>query len=188
MQYFVGFVAVLLFMPVITGVDSQTAKAGDDRQRSYTSDRTAYSSPWFEGKHRKLVPYGCTSAPYYPGDNRCAGGRGFHHGIDFATPCGTQVYAAEAGWVVAPDSLGEAYGSNPVLIRNYEMGRDFVIGHTREVDVKPGNRVQPGDPIATTGDSGTPSGCRLHVEVRRARGAVGTAVSPRDYLDLGTPS
>src|SRR4051795_1908676 len=64
----------------------------------YTHDKTWYTSPWFGGKHRIMIPFGCTRAPYYAPDPRCttADGRhrGFHHGIDIAMACGTKLFAA----------------------------------------------------------------------------------------------
>lgn len=88
----------------------------------YTGDRTPYVSPWYAGAHRVMIPFGCTSAPYYSPDPRCSGGRGFHHGIDVAMPCGTPLVAGRRAKVVANDALGSAYGENPVLLRNRELG------------------------------------------------------------------
>jgi murein DD-endopeptidase MepM/ murein hydrolase activator NlpD len=184
MKYVVGVFIAALFLPVFADGDLRNASDKDRRWKFYSGDRTAYSSAWFDGRHRKLIQYGCTRAPGFQSDRRCKGDRGFHHGIDFATPCGTKIYAAEAGWVVANDSLGAGYGANPVLIRNYAMGRDFVIGHTRKVYVNPGDRVKPGMLIARASDSGSTQGCRLHFETRPARGSVDTAEVPLKYLDL----
>ena len=38
----------------------------------YTDDKTWYTSPWFGGKHRIMIPFGCTEAPYYSPDPRCS--------------------------------------------------------------------------------------------------------------------
>lgn len=76
------------------------AGAADPRWRFFTSDRTFYHSPWYAGAHRIMIPFGCTRAPYYSPDPRCAQRRGFQHGFD------------------------------------------IVIGHTRRVSVRPGDRVR----------------------------------------------
>jgi murein DD-endopeptidase MepM/ murein hydrolase activator NlpD len=180
---------VVLLVLVVLTVPLAVAPAqagGDPRWVFYTKDKTWYSSPWFEGKHRKMVPYGCTKAPYYDPDPRCSDDRGFHHGLDLAMKCGTKLYAGRRGWVVSNASLGPAYGVNPLLIRNYRLERDFLLAHTRKVFVKPGDRVRAGMLIARASDSGAPDGCHLHFEVRVAEGGLDTAQSPHQYLDLSS--
>jgi murein DD-endopeptidase MepM/ murein hydrolase activator NlpD len=134
-----------------------------------------------------MVPFGCTRAPYYVPDPRCADGHGFHHGIDVAMRCGTRLYAARRVWVVSNDSLGPAYGTNPLLLRNRRLGVDLVIGHTRRVYVHEGDRVQAGTLIARASDNGAPDGCHLHFERRDVGGGLDTAHRPRTLLEL-TPT
>ena len=150
----------------------------------YTKDKHRYSSPWFAGKHRKMVPYGCTRAPYYDPDPRCRRNRGFHHGIDIAMPCGTKLYAARKGRVVSNDALGPAYGVNPLLFRNHKLDVDFLLAHTRRVFVQPGERVRTHQLIAKASDSGAPDGCHLHFEVRAAGGGLDDAKYPVKLLEL----
>ena len=115
------------------------ASAMDPDWVFYTDDTTHYTSPWFAGAHRIMIPYGCTEAPYYSHDPRCPGEQGFHHGIDVAMPCGTRLFAGRRAQVVDNATLGPAYGDNPVLLRNRKLGWDLVIGHTRKVFVEPGD-------------------------------------------------
>ncbi len=159
-----------------------TAPAGDKRWVFYSKDKHWYASPWWEGKHRKMVPFGCTVAPYYDPDPRCADDNGFHHGLDVAMKCGKRLYAGRRGWVVSNDALGPAYGADPLLIRNHRLGKDFLLAHTRKVLVKPGDRVRVGMLVAKA--SGAPDGCHLHFEVRQAKGGLSTARRPLKYLDL----
>jgi murein DD-endopeptidase MepM/ murein hydrolase activator NlpD len=165
---------------------SPSARAADPDPRwvFYTKDKHRYSSPWFAGKHRKMVPYGCTRAPYYDPDPRCRRNRGFHHGIDIAMPCGTKLYAARKGRVVSHDALGPAYGDNPLLYRNYKLDVDFLLAHTRRVFVQPGERVRKHQLIAKASDSGAPDGCHLHFEVRAAGGGLDDAHYPVKLLEL----
>jgi len=156
----------------------------DPRWVFYTKDKHHYASPWFAGKHRKMVPYGCTSAPYYDPDPRCADDKGFHHGLDIAMPCGTKLYAARHGRVVSHASLGSAYGVNPLLFRNKGLGVDFLLAHTRRVYVQPGDKIAKGQLIARASDSGAPDGCHLHFEVRAAGGGLDTARHPLTLLQL----
>ena len=144
---------------------SPSARAADPDPRwvFYTKDKHRYSSPWYAGKHRKMVPYGCTRAPYYDPDPRCRRNRGFHHGIDIAMPCGTKLYAARKGRVVSNDALGPAYGVNPLLFRNYKLDVDFLLAHTRRVFVQPGERVRNHHLIATASDRVAPLRFDLHL-------------------------
>lgn len=150
-------------------------------KRFWTSDTRCYASRWFAGAHRRMIPFGCTRAPWYPPSRRCAGGRGFHHGLDIDMPRGTPVYAGVSGRVVTR-GLGSAYGTRAVVIRS--RGRDVLLGHLRSRRVKHGERVSRGDLIGRSGARGAPDGPHLHLEVRPARGSYRTAVSPRRTVGL----
>lgn len=174
---------VLVLALLLVGLASAPAGA-DPRWVFYSHDTRSYTSPWFTGAHRIMIGFGCTRAPYYAPDSRCAKQHGFHHGIDVAMPCGTRLYSDRRARVVSNDSLGPAYGTNPLLLRNARQGWDVVIGHTRRVLVHPGDRVRPGTPIARASDNGAPDGCHLHFEQRAVGGGVSTAVRPRELLAL----
>jgi len=150
-------------------------------KRFWTSDTRCYTSRWFAGAHRRMIPFGCTRAPWYPPSRRCAGGKGFHHGLDIDMPRGTPVYAGVSGRVVTR-GLGSAYGSRAVVIRS--RGRDVLLGHLRSRRVKHGERVRRGDLVGRSGARGAPDGPHLHLEVRPARGSYRTAVSPRRTVGL----
>ena len=160
------------------------ADAKDPRWVFYTTDKTHYTSPWFNGDHRIMVPFGCTRAPYYSPDPRCRDDHGFHHGIDIAMPCGTKLFAAVPVRVVSHASLGPSYGDNPVLLRNRRLGFDLVIGHTHRVYVEVGQRLKRGTMFARANDRGAPDGCHLHFEQRAVGGGLSTAVHPRELLRL----
>ena len=174
---------VLVLALLLVGLLPNAAEA-DPRWHFYTSDKTRYTSPWFSGNHRIMVPYGCTSAPYYDPDPRCSDDHGYHHGIDVAMKCGTKLYARFGGVVVSHASLGPAYGDSPMLIRNRHRGYDLVIGHTRRVFAHPGDRIHRGQKIALASDNGAPDGCHLHFEKRAVKGDLDTATWPRKMLHL----
>lgn len=178
--------ACLVAVAALLGLASPPA-AGDPDWDFWTDDKTRYTSPWYAGAHRIMIPYGCTEAPYYAPDPRCPAGQGFHHGIDIAMSCGTPLKAGKRVRVVSNATLGPAYGDNPVLLRNRKLGWDLVIGHTRTVFVEPGDRVRRGQTFARANDSGAPDGCHLHFEVRAVEGGLSTARHPRRLLGL-TPS
>lgn len=154
----------------------------DPRWVFFTDDRRRYASPWFPGRHRVMIPFGCTPAPFYDPDPMCPGNQGFHHGIDVAIPCGTPLVAADAGRALDHDALGPAYGVNPMLLR--VAGHDIVIGHTRRVFAQPGARFRRGETIARISDSAASDGCHLHFEVRTPGGGVADAVPPGNLLGL----
>jgi murein DD-endopeptidase MepM/ murein hydrolase activator NlpD len=162
-------------------------RAVADGQRFWVKDTHRYTSPWYAGARRKMINYGCTPAPYYAPDPRCAGDRGFHHGLDVAMPCGTRLFAGFRGWVVRPassGSLGAAYGGNAFRLRNHRQGIDVVIGHVRRVYVEPGDRVRKGQLVARASDAAAPDGCHLHIEVRPVGAGYQSAVRPHPYLNL----
>lgn len=157
----------------------------DPRWRFYTADRTYYRSPWYAGRHRIMVGFGCTRAPWYDPDPACPGHEGSHHGIDVAMPCGTPLYAGAPGVVLspaAPGTPGAAYGVAAFRIR--AGSHDILVGHARAVFVRPGDRVRRGERIALASDSGAPDGCHLHLEVRPHGGDFTTAVDPSRWLRL----
>ena len=173
---------------VILGLSSGPASAKDPDWVFYTDDTTYYTSPWYAGGHRIMVPFGCTEAPYYSPDPRCPDEQGFHHGLDIAMGCGTKLFAGRRAQVVSNASLGPAYGENPVLLRSRRLGWDLVIGHTRKVYVSVGDVVHRGDLFARASDSGAPDGCHLHFEVRDVGGGLDTARWPRPLLWLEAAS
>jgi murein DD-endopeptidase MepM/ murein hydrolase activator NlpD len=174
----------LLFALALVLTLAGPAGAGDPRWVFYSKDKRHYTSPWFDGAHRIMIPFGCTVAPYYSPDPRCSDDRGFHHGIDVAMPCGTPLHARFHARVVSTSSLGPAYGDNPVLLRNHRRGWDLVIGHTQKVYVEPGDRVRKGQLFARANDQAAPDGCHLHFERRAVRGSLSSAVKPRELLAL----
>lgn len=177
-------IPALLVWPLLLALGVAPPASADPRWEFHTADRHAYTSPWYAGAHRIMIPFGCTDAPYYSPDPRCRAGRGFHHGLDVAMPCGTRLYAARRVRVVDPGSLGPAYGEHPLLLRSRRLGFDLVVGHTRRVYVRPGAVVRRGTLIARASDDGAPDGCHLHFEQRAVGGGLSTAVAPRALLGL----
>ena len=173
--------------PAPVNAPSSSVGVASGVQRFWVKDTHRYASPWYDGRHRKMIGFGCTRAPYYSPDPRCIRNCGFHHGLDIAMPCGTRLFAGFRGRVVepsSPGSLGPAYGAHAFRIRNHRRGVDVVIGHVRRVYVSPGDRVARGQLIARVSDAAAPDGCHLHFEVRPIRGGYQSAVRPHDYLKL----
>lgn len=196
---FVGAIAVLVLatgcVPAEknTPTPAPTSEPSTSQRRVWVSDKSNYTSPWYDGAHPIMIGFGCTPAPYYDPDPACKNNQGFHHGIDVMMDCGTKLYAGVDGTVVSPKSagkLGLAYGKWAFRIRT-DNNQDIVIGHVRTVYVKAGQAVKKGTLIALSSDAGppssggkTPDGCHFHFEVRPAKGKVSTAVNPVKLLAL----
>lgn len=88
-----------------------------------------------------------------------------HHGIDFAAPVGTPVYAASSGVVLNADmgSMSEDFGL-AVLI---EHGDKFqsLSAHLSRIDVNIGDWVEAGQQIGLVGKTGRVTGAHLHFEL-----------------------
>ncbi|MDN5727533.1 MAG: M23 family metallopeptidase, partial [Propionibacteriales bacterium] len=163
----------------------------DKRNTFNETAKRLYESDWFAGRSRIMINFGCTPAPYYDPSPRCSGGQGFHHGMDVALPCGTELRSAVRGTVTNParaGTPGPSYGSKAFRINDSKRDVDILIAHASKVFVSPGDKVAPGDRIALAGAEGAPDGCHLHLEVRPARGGVSSAIDPSPILDLEVAS
>jgi murein DD-endopeptidase MepM/ murein hydrolase activator NlpD len=86
----------------------------------------------------------------------------FHAGVDLAAAPGTPVRATSAG-VVRFAGTGETYGQN-VLI-NHGAGIESRYGHLQKISVAQGQRVERGQLIGLTGNTGRSTAPHLHYEV-----------------------
>lgn len=99
----------------------------------------------------------------------------FHNGVDFASPKGTDIYAAYDGKVVAATynvSMG-----NYVMI-DHGSSLYTIYMHASALYVKEGDVVVRGETIAAVGSTGRSTGNHLHFSVRLN----GEYVSPWNYL------
>jgi murein DD-endopeptidase MepM/ murein hydrolase activator NlpD len=98
-----------------------------------------------------------------------------HRGLDISANRGTSVYAPASGTVHLAGVNGE-YGKTVVLDHGHDLRSLY--GHLQDIRVKPGDRVEPGQVIALTGNTGRTSGPHLHYEIQ----VRGQAVDPRQFL------
>ena len=98
-----------------------------------------------------------------------------HPGIDIAVPVSTAVVATADG-AVRQKGVDPVYGHFVVL----DHGEDFqtMYAHNEIILAERGDRVERGETIAYSGNSGRSSAPHLHYEVRRGGGAV----DPTPYL------
>ena len=99
-----------------------------------------------------------------------------HHGLDFLSNVGDSVYAPGEGIVTF---IGNKGGYGKVIKINHGFGYETLYAHLSKFKVKKGEKINRGDLIALTGNSGSLStGPHLHYEVRHN----GVSLNPRNFL------
>lgn len=98
-----------------------------------------------------------------------------HKGVDIAAKEGTTIKAMREGTVTFSGTKG-GYGN--VVIIDHGNGLESRYAHCAQLDIRVGQRVIAGSPIATVGSTGRSTGPHLHFEVRKD----GEAVNPMTFL------
>ena len=98
-----------------------------------------------------------------------------HSGLDIAAEIGTPVKAPAPGVVVFTGTMPD-YGTTLVLDHGNEV--KTLYGHLQNVQVLQGQKVERGQQIALSGNTGRTSGPHLHYEIT----VRGQPVNPRGYL------
>jgi murein DD-endopeptidase MepM/ murein hydrolase activator NlpD len=99
----------------------------------------------------------------------------FHSGFDIGAPVGTQVKAPAPGTVVFAGVHAE-FGKT--LIVDHGSDTKSLYGHLSRLNVAVNQKVQRGDVIALSGNTGRSSGPHLHYEIQ----VKGQSVNPTSYL------
>lgn len=132
----------------------------------------------------KAYPYGSTRG----------GTLQTHHGVEFNVPTGTPVLAAGEGVVrfAGPDdmiSVGPLlnfYGKAVIIEQTapQDSGTPLytLYGHLSDVLVEVGQRVNAGEVVGVSGDSGVAYGPHLHFEVRQGENAYSATRNPLLWL------
>ncbi|WP_330174344.1 M23 family metallopeptidase [Streptomyces sp. NBC_01498] len=109
-----------------------------------------------------------------------------HSGQDFAVPVGTNVKAAHDGTVVkaGPNGAGDgpAYGNAIVVKHGDGPGAKYTqYAHLSKIKVNIGEKVDKGERIGLSGNTGNSSGPHLHFEIRTTPN-YGSAINPVNFL------
>lgn len=100
-------------------------------------------------------------------------GRPYHPGTDFAAPIGTAVYSVDAGTVEGFGNTDAYPGCNAwgkwVLIR-HDNGLSSLYAHLSSTLVSQGQRVERGQKIALSGNTGISTGPHLHLTIYASQG------------------
>lgn len=102
-------------------------------------------------------------------------GSEYHTGIDISVPIGTSVKASFGG-VVKFAGVMNGYGN--IVIISHSSGLESYYGHNSKLLVSAGQRIEKGDEIALSGNTGRSTGPHVHFEVRLN----GQIVNPRKYM------
>jgi hypothetical protein len=86
----------------------------------------------------------------------------WHHGQDFTTPYGTEVYATGSGKIIESGWNG---GFGNCIVIDHGYGYQSTYGHLSNMKVTAGMNVKRGDLIGLTGSTGTSSGPHLHYQI-----------------------
>ena len=108
--------------------------------------------------------------------------KGYHTGVDFAVPQGTDILAVADG-KVANANWGKAYGTH--IVQKIE-GQDVwvIYAHLSKSLVKIGDEIKKGQHIGESGNTGNSSGPHLHFEARNnIRWSQGQDVDPKEVLE-----
>lgn len=128
------------------------------------------------GGMRKPLDGGTVSARF--GEKGKIWARGYHAGMDWATPEGSPVYAVADGVVdgTEPGSGPYSYGKNIVI--DHGNGLKTRYAHLSMFEAHVGESVTAGQEIGKSGSTGHTTGAALHFEVMEN----GTMVNPEPYL------
>ncbi len=107
----------------------------------------------------------------------------WHTGTDFGAPCGTPVYAANAG-TVEVDTTQDWAGPWLVKVTTGPGQLTTWYAHMEKLDVSRGDTVAPGQQIGEVGNEGNSDGCHLHFEVHLENGSIygPDNVDPSEWL------
>lgn len=86
----------------------------------------------------------------------------WHHGQDFRTPYGTNVYATGSGKVI---EAGWNSGFGNCIVIDHGYGYRSTYGHLSNIKVTVGLNIKRGDQIGLSGNTGTSTGPHLHYQI-----------------------
>lgn len=112
------------------------------------------------------------------------GGRAYHPGVDFGVPRGTPLKAPLTGTVRATgdtDLVPGCYSWGRWTLLDHANGLSTLYAHQDLITVSPGQKVQTGDVIGYSGNTGYSTGPHLHFTVY-----VKDAVSVRQFNEIRT--
>lgn len=102
------------------------------------------------------------TSEYGPRNSPTEGASSNHKGIDIGVAEGTEVYACEDGKVTTATTSGTA---GQYIVIDHGNGYVSKYMHNSELKVKVGKKVEKGDVIALSGNTGVSTGAHLHFQI-----------------------
>jgi len=102
----------------------------------------------------------------------------FHDGVDIALPIGTEIVAPKNGYVIA---AGNSTSFGRFLRLQHDNGYETFFAHLNYVPLSIGDRVEQGDRVAYSGNTGWSTAPHLHFSLFRE----GQFVDPQWYFCFG---
>jgi len=103
----------------------------------------------------------------------------FHHGLDFAAPEGSPVYAVAAGTIISAGWDDAAYGRRIKVL--HDDGTVTLYAHLSGFARRSGE-VGVGTVIGYVGSTGNATGPHLHLEIRPDGGSLDSSIDPDEWL------
>lgn len=91
---------------------------------------------------------------------------GYHKGVDFGCPVGSEVFACRSGEVKLAGEE-KSFGKRIWIVSKLTYSVWILYAHLSEIFVKAGQKVEEGQKIGLSGNTGNSSGPHLHVQVER---------------------
>ncbi len=135
------------------------------------------STKLWEGSFRLPIDPPITITDVYGYSRQTGGSSISHKGTDFRAAIGTPIYAMNSG-VVRFTRFLRNYG-NTVIV-DHGLGLHTIYMHLSEINVKDGQKVQKGDLLGKSGDTGYVTGPHLHLTVRIG----GISIDPEKFLTI----
>lgn len=162
-------IGITIFLVIICAWYYITYLFKDNSSSDKVSSENAEESSYIEGGSgflQKPVKEGeITARMYYPSG-------GYHGAIDYGVSVGTPVYAGADGVIVKTANLQTSYGTFVVIQHENGIQTWYAHGTPNSILVTKGQKVNRGQQIMLSGNSGHSTGPHLHFEVRK---------SPYDY-------
>lgn len=143
-----------------------TQKKGTTLLFTYLHDNKKY---WFgEDLQAKTYPFLQTPTNYIMMSSGYGVERATHnhHGVDFAAPTGTPIYASASG-VVSKAGWGNGYGLMAQISHEDIGDYQTVYAHMSQSFVREGQHVVQGEKIGLVGSTGRSTGPHLHYELHQ---------------------
>lgn len=164
-------------VPAFQHINREVRAANEARIREIVQD--VESERLFEGPFVQLENSAVTSRfaehrTYFLEGEKIS--EAIHYGYDLASLAGAPIHASNTGRVIHAEPLG-IYGNTVIL--DHGLGLASLYAHLSRVDVAPGDRVEKGQVLGLSGETGLAGGDHLHFAVLVG----GVYVDPKEWWD-----